>query len=165
MKKTTMVLVLGISAFLLGATPDAEQVWVKEDAVHIRAGKGAVYPILAMAKKGTKLVVLDHERKWLKVQLDDKQGYIYEDDVSDKSVGGDSPMLAFVKPDDQSSVLSAGSATRGLQGDTEAYVKNSNTAQGRREFAKLLLDRGTIQPEVWEAFTARGKVGPDAPSH
>jgi hypothetical protein len=162
MKKRTMTLVVGISWLLLGAAPVTEEVWVQQETVQIREGKGAVYPVVAVASKGTKLTVLDHERKWLKVQLNDKAGYVFEISVAGAQVNGDAPPL-FVVPDNQSSVLSAGSATAGLQEDTQTYGQVRNLRAGIARLNALIARRGTISPQIWETFTSSGKIGPDAP--
>lgn len=148
----------------LAVAAEAEHVWVSEDNVQIRQGEGAVYPIVAAAKKGTELTVISRDRKWLMVSANSSQGYVYEDSISHTPVsGGGGSLIMTSSTDADSSVLSSGSATRGLQPETANGNQSANVRAGRPLLEKMIADRSKIKPETWEAFTAEGHVGPHAP--
>jgi len=148
----------------LSSTALAEDVWIKSDNVQIREGRGAVWPVVASAPKGTKLSVLMHERKWLKVSLptkegDAKEGYVYEDAVSTDQVGGNGESLILATGGEQSSVCSSGSATRGLQPDAVTYSTSHDETLGKDRLEAAIALRNGVQPPQCEDFMTSGKVG------
>lgn len=161
------ILIIGVFVLTMSSAALAEDVWIKSDNVLIREGKGAVYPVVAAAPKGTKLNVLMHERKWLKVSVpskegEAKEGYVYEDAVSNQEVGGNGTALLIPTGEEQSSVLSSGSAARGLQPDTETYSKSHNQQLGMDRLNAAIALRSGVSGKQWEDFTTSGKVGPAA---
>jgi SH3 domain-containing protein len=147
---------------MLAATTLAETVWIKSDNVQIRSGKGAVYPIIASATKGAQLTVVSHDGKWLVVQVGDQQGYVFQNAVSTDPVGGDGNVLAGLGAGANASSLSSGAAGKGLSGDAENYSASKHIDTGPMN--RLIDFRKHFDPKLWEAFTAEGKVGPDAPN-
>jgi uncharacterized protein YgiM (DUF1202 family) len=139
----------------------AEDVWVKSDSVDIRAGKGAVYPVVVNVTKGTKLPVLAHEGHWLKVQVADKEGYVFDGAISASEVGGGGNLLANLGAGPSASDLQTANASKGLQPEAEDYSKTKNLNPALMQ--SLVDYRKSIDPKDWEAFTAEGKVGPYAP--
>jgi uncharacterized protein YraI len=139
----------------------AEDVWVKSQSVDIRTGKGAVYPILSTVKSGTQLDVVAHEGKWLKVQVGDQQGYVFQDAVADHWISGVGNMLANLSPSNDSSSLSTSAAAKGLSEEADQYAKDRKLDPAAMN--RLVDFRKQIDPHDWEQFTAEGKVGPDAP--
>jgi hypothetical protein len=150
-----------VSGGVLAATALAEDVWIKSDNVQIRSGKGAVFPIIASATKGAKLSVVSHDGKWLVVQVGDQQGYVFENAVSTEEVGGGGNVLSGLGAGASASSLSSGAAGKGLSGDAEEYSSSNHIDTGPMN--KLVDFRKHFDPKLWEAFTAEGKVGPDAP--
>jgi uncharacterized protein YgiM (DUF1202 family) len=137
----------------------AEEVWVKRMSLPIREGQGAAFATVATAVKGDKLQVVERDGKWLKVQLGDKQGYVYEDSISAREVkaGGDE-LRAALGGGSETSALAADAAAKGLQPETEAYTKSKNLNSASLE--KMIARRKSVTGEQWTAFTADGKVGP-----
>ena len=132
----------------------AESIWVKSDNVQIRSGKGAVYPVVATAPKGTELTVIERDGKWIKVQAGDQQGYIYETAASASKVSGGGNLLSNMGA---GSDMSTGAAAKGLEQQTETYASSKNLDTG--PLNKLIALRKSITPQEWQSFTAEGKVG------
>jgi len=147
-----------IGLICCGAIAAAEEVWVKRMTLPIREGKGAAYATVATAVKGERLQVVEHDGKWLKVQLGDKQGYVYEDSISPREVkaGGDELRAALGGSD--TSALAADAAAKGLQPETEAYAKSKNLNPATLE--TMIARRKSITGEQWTVFATEGKVGP-----
>ena len=93
-----------------------EEIWVKSATAEIRAGKGAVFPLVATAEKGAKLTVISREPKgWIKVKAGDKEGYVYENSISDKEVKGGGNLFAAMGAGAEASNMSTGAASKGLE--------------------------------------------------
>jgi uncharacterized protein YgiM (DUF1202 family) len=135
------------------AVAAAEEVWVKRPSLNIREGKGAAFATVATARQGDKLSVVGHEGKWLKVQLGDKQGYVYEDSISAREIKA---RAALGGPD--TSALAADAAAKGLEPQAIAYAQNKNLSSAPLE--KMIARRNAISGQQWIAFTSEGKVGP-----
>jgi hypothetical protein len=151
-----------VSGGILAATSLAEDVWIKSDNVDIRTGKGAVYPIIVTGHKGDKLTVVSHDGKWLIVQVGDQQGYVFQNAISTEEVGGGGNVLSGLGAGANASSLSSGAAGKGLSGDAETFSASNHIDTGPMN--KLVDFRKHFDPKLWEAFTAEGKVGPDAPN-
>jgi hypothetical protein len=143
------------------ATALAEDIWIKAETVDIRAGKGAVYPVVATVQKGTQLTVIDHEGHWLHVQVGTQDGYVYDTAVSSDKVGGGGNMLADLGAGANASNMSSGAAGKGLAPEADTWAAGKNMDPGPMN--KLIAFRKKFDPKLWEKFTADGKVGPDAP--
>src|ERR1700733_6928404 len=65
---------IALTVLCTASTVIAESIWVKSDNVEIRSGKGAVYPVVASAPKGTELTVISHDGNWVQVQTAGGQG-------------------------------------------------------------------------------------------
>ncbi|MDP9175214.1 MAG: SH3 domain-containing protein [Planctomycetota bacterium] len=151
-----------VAGALLASVAIAEDVWIKSESVDIRAGKGAVYPVVATAKKGAQLPVLAHEGKWIKVQAGDQQGYVFENAISPEKVdGGGGNLLANLGAGANAGDMSTGAAGKGLAEEADQYARNK--ALDPAPMNRLIDFRKKIDPKAWEAFTLEGKVGPNAP--
>jgi len=153
--------VLLTAGLLLAAAALAEDVWIKSETVQIRSGKGAVFPVIATATKGTQLTVVAHEGKWLRVKVGDQEGYVYESSISTDKVGGGGNLLSDLGAGAQASDMSTGAAGKGLAAEADDWAKDKNLDPGPMN--RLIAFRKSIDPKQWQAFTAEGKVGPDAP--
>jgi hypothetical protein len=136
----------------------AEEVWVKSESAEIRGGKGAVYPVLVTGKKGDRLTVLGHDGKWLKVKIGEREGYVYETALSASKVEGGGELLSNLGAGGTD--LTSASAAKGLEPSAETYASSKNLDP--RPLQSLVDRAKTIDPKEWQAFTAAGKVGPDA---
>ena len=85
MKQLNVLIAVSFSLLLTGAA-SAESIWVQSDNVELRSGKGAVYPVVANAPKGTELTVMSRDGKWVQVQAGTNQGWVYETAVSSQKV-------------------------------------------------------------------------------
>jgi hypothetical protein len=148
---------LAIGLIFCGAVA-GEEVWVKRVSLPIREGKGAAFATVATAVKGQKLHVIERDGKWLKVQLDEKQGYVYEDSISPREVraGGDELRAALGGSD--TSPLAADAAAKGLQPEAEVYAKSKNLNPASLE--QMIARRKALTGEQWMTFVSEGKVGP-----
>jgi hypothetical protein len=157
--KRLSALFLGMA--LLGATALAEDIWIKAETVQIRAGKGAVYPVIATVPKGTKLTVIAREGHWIQVQVQDQLGYVFDGSVSSQEVGSGGNLLADLGAGSNASDMSSGAAGKGLAPEAETWASGANLNSGPMN--KLIDFRKHLDPKLWESFTTEGKVGPDAP--
>jgi hypothetical protein len=155
-------LVLLATGALLAAGAAADEVWIKSEVVQIRTGKGAVYPVIVTVEKGTELTVVDREGHWIKVQAGSQQGYVYDGSVSPDKVSGGGNLLASLGAGSDASSLSSGAAAKGLAPEADQYAASKNIDPGPMN--RLIDFRKHFDPKLWEAFTAEGKVGPDAPN-
>jgi uncharacterized protein YraI len=161
-KNRKLVAVALVASAMLASVAIAEDVWIKSESVDIRAGKGAVYAIVATAKKGAQLPVLAHEGKWIKVKAGDQEGYVFEGAISAEKVSGSGDnLLATMGAGTSASDMSTGAAGKGLAEEADQYAKNKSMDPGPMN--RLIDFRKKIDPKAWEAFAAEGKVGPYAP--
>lgn len=161
--RRTIALAVGLLAgTLVTGAVLAEDIWVKSETAEIRSGKGAVFPLVAKAEKGTVLTVISREAKgWIKVKAGDKEGYVYENSISTQQVKGGGNLLAAMGAGAEASNLSAGAAGKGLEQNADAYAKGKRLDP--RPMDWLIAFRKKIDPKQWAVFTVEGKVGPDAP--
>ena len=138
-----------------------EEVWVNRPQVQIRSGKGAAFPVVATAAKGSKLQVVAKEDRWLKVQFNGAEGYVLADAISSREVKGGGGLGALASGPD-SSGATAGAAGKGLQPEAEAYASSKGMDP---KIVDLMIERRrAISGEEWAAFTKAGQVGPDKPA-
>jgi uncharacterized protein YgiM (DUF1202 family) len=156
---TKGLLIAGIVSLTCTATW-AESVWVKAEIVDIRSGKGAVYPSVAKVKKGTELNVIAREDKWFKVTIPPnlpataKEGYIFENSISMKKVGGGGSLADIgVTGGD----MSTAAAAKGLRPAAENYAANKHMSS--TPLNNLIALRNRIDPKEYERFMAEGHVG------
>jgi hypothetical protein len=148
--------VLGISASAL-----AETVYVKLRSGIVRTGADAKLAPVADVKQGDKLDVLSHEGSWLKVSIGGKEGYIHQNAVSDKPVGGQGGSLGKGSSNVTASAGGASLAGRGLGENAEKWSqgKGLNTAAVERMIAQnkvIRLNSG----DVLGQFVREGNFAP-----
>jgi len=139
----------------------AEDVWVKSSSVDIRTGKGSIYPVIKNVPKGTQLNVVAHEGPWLKVQIDDQQGYVFQNAISGAKVDGSGNLLASVGSGADASDVSTGAAARGFNETVTTYANGKNMDPNLLQ--RLIDFDHHLGPKQWEQFAADGKVGPNTP--
>jgi hypothetical protein len=120
----------------------AEDVYVKQPAASIRAGKGAAYDEVAKLKKGDKMTVIAREGKW-----------IFETTVSDQKPGEN--MFSALGSSAAGSA-SAAEAGRGV-GESLDYAKAKGLNTTGLE--KMMSMRNLVKGPEQEAFEKDGKVG------
>lgn len=152
MKKLTVLFTAAICGSAM-----AEDVWVERHKLDIREGKGAAYGVVVTAGKGDKLTVVERDGKWVKVQFNGKEGYVFEESISAKAVGKPSNVFG----DNSAAALSADAAAKGLQPEAEDYRKKHNYSTDAVD--KMIAMRKAITGKEFEQFTVEGKVGPAKP--
>ena len=150
------VLYLALATTLCTSVALAEELFVTAPKVLIYSGKGAVYPTVATASKGTSLTVIDHEGKWIKVQAATTQGYVFEAAVSPQKPGGD--LTAGVSLNTGVTEAAAG---KGLNPDATNYAQGKDLST--KPLDDLIAFRMKIDPKEWQAFADAGKVGTSKP--
>ena len=136
----------------------AEDVWVDRPVAPIRAGTGSIYPVVVEAKKGDKLTVLERKDKWLHVQLGDKDGWLYDDELSSREVA---PEALATADQSQSQGMSTANAGKGFLPADYALKK------GYTEVPLTTLEANiaaAISPEGLEKFMADGQIGDAKPA-
>ncbi len=147
---------LGVAGFCFAQAAASEEVWTKQ-AVDIREGKSGFATVVVKAKKGDKLTVLAREDKWLKVQLGDKQGYVFENYISQKKVGAGQGLGDMMAGGDSTSGMSTAAAGKGLDEVAEKYAQNKNMDP---KVVDVMIDRNKAITEAErQAFMAEGNVG------
>src|SRR5262245_56810943 len=82
---------LAAAGACLAQAAGQETVYAKQEIV-IREGKSGFSNEVVTAKKNTALTVLGREGKFVKVQLGDKQGYVFDNVLSNKPVSAGQSM-------------------------------------------------------------------------
>src|SRR5690242_6690677 len=90
MKTKLITAIVAAAVTSITVTALAETIWIKNEVVDIRSGKGAVYPVVATVKKGTQLNVVERDGKWVKVSVQGAngpaEGYVFENAISTAKV-------------------------------------------------------------------------------
>ena len=134
----------------------AEQVWTKQ-AVDILEGKSGFSKVVVSAKKGEQLTVVGREGTWVKVQLGDKQGYVFQNALSEKKVGSGQSLGDMMAGGDSTSGMSTAAAGKGLDQMAEDYAKNKNMDP---KVVDAMIARNTAITDAERvAFMRQGNVG------
>jgi len=144
---------LALACASIGASVLAEEVWVNRPALEIREGKGAAYPVVIAAKKGDKLTVVAREDKWVKVGFNGKEGYVFQNSLSDKQVAPES----MSNMDAGAKAMATDAAAKGLEPESLVYAKNHNLSDDGLERMKAM--RKLVTGKDFEQFESEGKVG------
>ncbi len=144
---TAVVGVIGVSI------ASAEDMWVERAFVEIRGGKGSLYPVVAKAEKGSKLTVLEHQDRWLRVEFNGQEGFVFENALVSHEVNSDA--FAGLK-DSQSTGASAANAGKGFTPEDFANAKGYS----EEPLKKLEADVKTnVTPQGLADFMSQGKIG------
>lgn len=136
----------------------AEDAWVNRPFVELRSGKGSVYPVVLKAEKGAKLTVIAHEGAWLKVQYNGQEGYVMQNALESRQVGGDA--FSGMK-DGDSSGMSTGNAAKGFTPGEFAAKKGYSEEPLKKLEAEVKQD---VTGAGLEKFMTDGKVGTAKPA-
>ncbi len=156
MTRTKICLVAALTLAVGASAAFAESLWVQSESVDLRSGKGAVYPTVGTAKKGTELTVVSRDGKWVQVQSGDVSGWVFENALSAQKVSGGGGFGTL----GDTAQMGTGAAGRGLNPSADSYVASKNL--DKRPLEWLIAFRKSIQPAEWEKFTQEGQVGPAA---
>lgn len=146
---------------LLLTTPSfAEDVFVKQSAAVVRAGKGSAYEEVVTVRKGDKLQVVAREGSWLKVRAGGREGYVFQTAVDTAKPAGDlgADLGRMFSGASGGTAASSANAGRGLKDGAVLYARANgmNTAG----LDRMLAFRKSVTGRDWESFTTEGKVGP-----
>jgi uncharacterized protein YgiM (DUF1202 family) len=146
--------ILALACATISFSALAEDVWVNRPALDIREGKGAAYNLVVTAKKGDKLSVVGREGKWVKVNLNGKEGYVFENSLSATQVAPES--MSNMSAD--AKAMTTDAAAKGLEPESLDYAKKHNYSDAGLEQMKKM--RKLVTGKDFEQFTSEGKVGP-----
>jgi|HubBroStandDraft_5_1064220.scaffolds.fasta_scaffold455694_2 hypothetical protein len=136
----------------------AEEVWVDRPIAPIRAGMGSIWPVVVEAKRGDKLTVLERKDKWLHVQLGDKDGWLYDNELSARVVAPDAVATA---DQTQSNGMASANAGKGFL-PADYALKKGYTEEPLKTLETNIAS--VISPDGLEKFMADGKVGDSKPA-
>ncbi len=150
---------VAVAALLAGAgVASAEEVFVKQTSIVIRAGKGAAYDEVGKAVKGDKLQIIAREGKWLKVKTNSGEGYVFETAVAETKPGDDmSGIGKMLGGASGSSTASDAAAGKGF-GESLDWAKSKRMSPAGLN--RMIALRKSVTGKDWEQFTDEGKVGP-----
>jgi hypothetical protein len=135
-----------------------EDVWVDRPVAPIRSGTGSIWPIVAEAKKGDKLTVLERKDKWLHVQIGDKDGWLYDDELSAREVA---PEAVATADQTQSGGAASANAGKGFL-PADYALKKGYTEEPLKTLETNIAS--VISPDGLEKFMTDGKVGDAKPA-
>jgi uncharacterized protein YgiM (DUF1202 family) len=137
----------------------AEDVTVQRETLDVRSGKGAMFGSVAQVHKGDTLTVIDHDGKWLKVSVNGKEGWVFEDALAARKSNALGDAARALSGDSSASDTSSSAAAKGL--DSFDYAKSKNLNPAGLEAMEQARQR--VTPEAWEAFMKEGHVGTAKP--
>src|SRR4051812_20322608 len=131
--KVKWLLIAACCAIGLGATV-IEQREIRVDQVTVRGGKGVMFPLVGTLKQGEQLSVLEKQNDgWLRVQVQDKEGYVWAKSLEPPPNGG---LLAGLNPsklgagagksDPNASSVTASAAAKGIGEGPRFYASTNN---------------------------------------
>ena len=135
----------------------AEDVWVNRAVAPIWAGKGSVYGKVADVTQGTKLTVIEHDGRWLHVQYQGQDGWIYDSELSTREVGGEG--FASEHQSESSGATNA-NAGKGFTPEDFAAAKGFSEEPLKKLEAQVKI---YVTPRGLEKFMAEGRVGENKP--
>ena len=139
----------------------AETVTVSVDHVDLRSQKASMFPVVATAKNGDTLTVLEHADPWMKVQAGDTVGWIRSADLSTKSSSMNG-MLSSANASMNGTTAgqaSEGASAKGLNdGNVIDYAKSIGADPAKLD-RLIALRKKLINDGTWVKFAKQGKVG------
>src|SRR5687768_3633554 len=165
--KTKLGRRLATAAFALAiaggtAVALAEEVWVKRPELDVRHAPSAAGNVVATVKKGQRLEVIGREGAWVKVKVGDVEGYVSQNSLSEKKVGGGGGInLSAVAGGPDTSGATASAGAKGLDDMAEKYAAAKGMDPKRVD--EMIARTKSITADELAAFTREGQVGPDKP--
>ena len=163
MKGRCLWLAGALCALTLGAAV-IEQRDIKVEQVKVTAGKGIMYPLIGTLKTGERLNVLEKQKDgWLRVQLNDQEGYVWANSLEPPPNGGLLAGLNVTKMsgdrgDATASGATASAAAKGIGEGTRFYASTNNLSMdGLLEMTEARDDVAGIR---FTLFAREGHVGP-----
>src|SRR3954463_15358494 len=87
-KRRFLVLTAALCALTVAAAV-IEQREIQVEQVKVTGGKGIMFPLIGVAKKGERLDVLEKQTDgWLRVQLNGQEGYVWANSLQPPPNGG-----------------------------------------------------------------------------
>jgi hypothetical protein len=144
-----------LAAGVLGAAAAAAVVYVGVDRLDIVNAKRSVAKTVTSVERNAALTVVAREGHWYKVQIGDKQGYVFENAVSEKPGGaaGQGVSLASVKGGSIPQLETA-AAVKGVGEGARQYASGSGLRTTGLE--EMIRRRDAVTPQEFEQFIAAG---------
>jgi uncharacterized protein YgiM (DUF1202 family) len=139
----------------LGMAAAAAVVYVAADRLDIVDKKRTVANVVATVDKNTALTVVAQEGKWYKVDVNGKQGYVFEKAVSSQPGGkkAEGVALSSVKGGEVAGLEQA-AAIRGANPVTEKYASSKGLSS--KGLKQLFAERASVTPPEYDRFQAEG---------
>ena len=142
--------------FLAVAVAAGETFYIQRNKVEVKAGRGAFYPTVYVAKLGEAFEILETVDGWYKIHTPKGDGWVYEGSVAAKKPG--SSFASFLGTSD-SSELDKTAGFKGFDAPTEkAYVSKNGLAAQMKLVDRLQQPAFTVRE--LETFQKNGHVGP-----
>ncbi len=152
-----------LCAAALGATV-IEQREIKVEQVKVTAGKGIMTGLVGILKQGDRLDVLEKQTDgWLRVQLNNQEGYVWANSLEPPPNGGLLAGLNVTKMsgdrgDPTASGATASAAAKGINPSTTFYASNNNYKMD--DLIEMMDSRDSVAGNPWFDFLREGNVGP-----
>jgi uncharacterized protein YgiM (DUF1202 family) len=175
-RKTSHVVsaLAGVVLFGLVAVPaSAEERVAKRSDVVIREGKGSIYKPVATLRRGDSVNVVgkdDANPRWLKVEVNGKAGWVYEDALESRSaMAARGPRSGFANSGASAGAEGLAASSVGIDGDGREFTLAGAGWDARRYAQQKNLNttglqavtnaRQALSGQELEAFQSQGKVG------
>jgi uncharacterized membrane protein len=130
--------------------------YIQRNKVEVKAGRGAFYPTVYVAKLGEAFEILETVEGWYKIHTPKGDGWVFEGSVAAKKPG--KSFASFMGTTD-SSELDKTAGFKGFDAPTEkAYVSKNNLQAQMKLVDRIQQPAFTIRE--LEVFQKNGQVGP-----
>ena len=141
-----------------------EQREIQVEQVRVTGGKGTMYPLVGIVKRGERLAVLEKQTDgWLSVQLNDQEGYCWAKSLEPPPNGGllaglDPSKLTGNRSDPNASSVTASAAAKGIGEGTRFYAQTNNLSMDG--LTEMIDARDDVAGIRFQLFAREGHVGP-----
>ena len=142
--------------FLAVAVVAGETFYIQRNKVEVKAGRGAFYPTVYVAKLGEAFEILETVEGWYKIHTPKGDGWVFEGSVAAKKPG--SSFASFMGTAD-SSELDKTAGFKGFDAPTEKAYVSQNRLEAQMRLVDQLQQPAFTVREL-EVFQKNGHVGP-----
>ncbi len=155
--RSRVLLACVFGAAALGAAA-AAVVYVAADRLDIVEKKRAVAKVVLTVDRNAALTVIAKEGRWYKVSVDGKEGYVFDQAVSEQPVGARGKGVALSKVQGGSiPQLETAAAVKGLGEGARQYASSGGLRTAGLE--ELIRRSEAVTPAEFDQFTAAGGLG------
>ena len=152
---------------LLVQTASAKTLYVKRDGTKLRSAESAKSKVITKLRKGTSVRVLDKKKKFYKVSVSGKKGWIFQFKLTSKAPAGASQDGDFLgalggKQQMAANESSSASSIRGLSPVSEKHARDKGIPVESIKAVKQ-MESFRINPEELDKFLSEGKLGEYSP--